>query len=92
MARYQKRKRKKVDRDPRLVKSINKKRKYRGTLRSSWMNENSSTVDQVMSLNKALSPWPPHKKSLKKGILEREVLGILAFFDETRKPPSLNCP
>ena len=68
MARYQKRKRKKVDRDPRLVKSINKKRKHRGAWRSSWWNETSSTVDQVMSLNKVLSPRPPHLKSLKKGI------------------------
>ena len=46
--------------DPRLVKSINKKRIYRGARRSSWWNETSSTVDQVMSLNKVLSPWPPH--------------------------------
>ena len=53
MAKYQKIKRKKVDRDPRLVKSINKKGDYRGARRSSWWNETSSTVDQVMSLNKA---------------------------------------
>ena len=60
MTKYQKIKRKKVDRDPRLVKSIDKKGDYRGARRSSWWNETSSTVDQVMSLNKALSPWPPH--------------------------------
>ena len=60
MAKYQKIKIKKVDRDPRLVKIINKKRTYRGTMRSPWWNETSSTVDKVMSLNKVLSPWPPH--------------------------------